>query len=74
MIKRRKQNDDGTSSILFIPCPPLFADAFQSVVHILDSDVFLILIKACLFRTTDDKAQLWSEAILTRVRQKSIYE
>ena len=50
-----------------MPCPPLFTDAFQSVVHILDSDVFLLLIKACLCRSTDEKAQLWSDAILTRV-------
>lgn len=50
-----------------MPSPPLFTDAFQSVLHILDSDVFLLLTKACLYRSTDEKAHLWSEAILTRV-------
>jgi len=69
-MKRRKLNDDGVSNILFIPCPPLFTDSFQSIVHILDSDIFLTLIKACLYRSTDQKAQLWSEAILSRVKTK----
>ncbi len=55
--------------MLFIPCPPLFTDSFQSIIHILDSDIFLILIKACLYRSTDQKAQLWSEAILNRVKK-----
>ncbi|CAF1488990.1 unnamed protein product, partial [Adineta steineri] len=66
VIKRRKQNDDSNVTSLFIPCPPLFTDAFQPIVHILDSDIFLILLKACLYRSTDPKAQVWSEAILNR--------
>jgi hypothetical protein len=67
VIKRRKLNDDGTLTTLFIPCPPLFTDSFQSIIHILDCDMFLTLLKACLHRSTDPKAQLWSEAILNRV-------
>ncbi|CAF1522489.1 unnamed protein product, partial [Adineta steineri] len=58
VIKRRKQNDDSNVTSLFIPCPPLFTDAFQPIVHILDSDIFLILLKACLYRSTDPKAQV----------------
>ncbi len=71
-MKRRKLNDDGVLNILFIPCPPLFTDSFQSIIHILDSDIFLTLIKACLYRSTDQKAQLWSEAILSRVKKKKL--
>ncbi|CAF4308834.1 unnamed protein product, partial [Rotaria sp. Silwood2] len=66
VIKRRKLSDDGISTTLFIPCPPLFTEAFQSIVHILDSNIFLTLLKACLYRSTDPKAHLWSEAILNR--------
>lgn len=67
VIKRRKLNDDGIPSILFISCPPLFTDSFQPIVHLLESDIFLTLIKACLYRSADQKAPLWSEAILNRV-------
>ncbi|CAF4777803.1 unnamed protein product, partial [Rotaria sp. Silwood1] len=66
VIKRRKLNEDAISTTLFIPCPPLFTEAFHSIIHILDCNIFLTLLKACLYRSTDPKAQLWSEAILNR--------
>ncbi|CAF3756931.1 unnamed protein product [Rotaria socialis] len=66
VIKRRKQTDDGISTTLFIPSPPLFTESFQPIIHILDSNIFLTLLKACVYRSTDQKAQLWSEAILNR--------
>ncbi|CAF1204742.1 unnamed protein product [Rotaria sordida] len=66
VIKRRKLNDDGISTTLFIPCPPLFTESFQPIIHILDSNIFLTLLKACIYRSADSKAQLWSEAILNR--------
>jgi hypothetical protein len=56
-----------------MPFPPLFTDSFQSIVHILDSDIFLTLLRACLCRSIDPKAQLWSDAILNRVN-KTIFK
>ncbi|UJR10060.1 hypothetical protein I4U23_014282 [Adineta vaga] len=66
IIKRRKLNNDGSPVTLLIPCPPLFTDAFHPIIHLLDSDIFLTLLKGCLYRPTDPKALFWSETILNR--------
>ncbi|CAF0746585.1 unnamed protein product [Didymodactylos carnosus] len=64
VLKRRKIL--GLSSLLLIPSPPAFYDSFQSIIQLLQCDIFLTLIKAVLHRTIDQKAELWSEAILIR--------
>ncbi|CAF0909766.1 unnamed protein product [Adineta ricciae] len=73
VIKRRKLIDDGNPTTLLPPCPPLFSEAFRPIVHLLDCDIFLTLLKACLYRSTDSKAQLWSEAILNRALHLIIF-
>ena len=66
VITRRKLTDDAIPNTLFIPCPPKFTDTFQSIVNLFDCDIFLTLIKACLCRSMDPDARLWSETILNR--------
>ncbi|CAF1066177.1 unnamed protein product, partial [Didymodactylos carnosus] len=65
VLKRRKAL--GLSSLLLIPSLPSFCDSFQSVIQLLQCDIFLTLVTAVLYRTIDQKAELWSEAILIRI-------
>jgi len=66
VIKRRKANDEPMHSTLLIPRPPPFTETFRPILNLFDSDIFLTLLKACLCRSVDTKAHLWSDAILSR--------
>lgn len=53
--------------------PPAFCPAFSSIVRLLCCDIIIHVLRRVLQKAAEDRAAHWTEAMIQRVRIKSVF-